>query len=168
MRPTILFVDDEPNIINSLRRSLRKEPYKLLSATSGREALQILAQEPVDIVISDERMPGMTGANLVSQIRHQYPEVICMILTGQADFSSAMRSINEAEVFRYLTKPWEPADIIMHVRMALVFKESIAKKRHDMDEQHKRELCRQRMERESPDLFDIERNAKGHIVISTS
>ena len=101
----VLFVDDEPNILDSIRRQLRKS-YDIVTATSGIEALALLkATGPVALVISDMRMPGMNGAELLTTIRDDYPETVRMILSGQADLESTIAAINDGHVFRFLTKP---------------------------------------------------------------
>lgn len=110
-RTSILFVDDEPMVLNALRRELRKSGYELLFAGSGAEALEILAEENIDVVVSDMRMPEMSGAQLLRQVRDQYPEVISLLLSGQADMKDTMAAINEGGIFRFLAKPWQPEQL---------------------------------------------------------
>jgi response regulator RpfG family c-di-GMP phosphodiesterase len=101
----VLFVDDEPNILDSIRRQLRKS-FEILTATSGIEALALLKDTgPVAVVVSDMRMPGMNGAELLTKVRDQYPDTIRMILSGQADLESTIAAINNGHIFRFLTKP---------------------------------------------------------------
>jgi CheY-like chemotaxis protein len=101
----VLFVDAEPNILDSIRRQLRKS-FDVLTANSGIEALALLKDTgPVAVVISDMRMPGMNGAELLTRIRDQYPDTIRMILSGQADLESTIAAINDGHIFRFLTKP---------------------------------------------------------------
>ena len=101
----VLFVDDEPNVLDSIRRQLRKS-CEILTATSGVEALALLKDTgPVALVISDMRMPGMSGAELLAKIRDLYPDTVRMILSGQADLESTISAVNEGHVFRFLTKP---------------------------------------------------------------
>jgi EAL domain-containing protein (putative c-di-GMP-specific phosphodiesterase class I) len=119
MEPTILFVDDEVNITEGLERALFAEPFRILTASSGHEALDILAREPVDVVISDEQMPEMSGSQLLTRIRVQYPEVVRIILTGQASLDATLRAINEAAVFRYLRKPCRPPEVAATIFEAL-------------------------------------------------
>ena len=101
----VLFVDDEPNILDSIRRQLRKS-HDVLTATSGVEALALLKDTgPVALVVSDMRMPGMNGTELLTRIRAEYPDTVRMILSGQADLESTIAAINDGHVFRFLTKP---------------------------------------------------------------
>ncbi|MBL8199586.1 MAG: response regulator [Chromatiales bacterium] len=101
----VLFVDDEPNVLASIRRQLRKSA-DVHTATSGDEALRILDDlDPVALVVSDMRMPGMTGAELLTRVRELYPATVRMILSGQADLESAISAVNDGHIFRFLTKP---------------------------------------------------------------
>ncbi len=102
----ILLVDDEPNILRSVRRVLRTGPYQIYSAESAAAALDILEQQPVDIVISDHRMPGMTGSQLFARIRNQFPSVVGIMLSGQADMDSVIEAVNEGNIYKFLHKPW--------------------------------------------------------------
>lgn len=115
----ILFVDDEQNILSSLRRLFRAEGYEIFLATSGREALTILEKEAIDLVVSDMRMPEMDGAAFLKQVATRWPEVVRILLTGYADMTSTIAAINEGHIYRYLSKPWEDNDIKLSVRHAL-------------------------------------------------
>lgn len=115
----LLFVDDEANILNALRRLFRPLGYKIFTADSGAEALALLEHEAVDLVISDMRMPQMDGAQLLEQVRAKWPDTLRILLTGYADVSSTIAAINRGEIYRYIAKPWEDNDIILVVRHAL-------------------------------------------------
>ncbi|WP_426303989.1 HD domain-containing phosphohydrolase [Acidovorax facilis] len=108
----ILCVDDEPNIVASLRRLFRGSGYQVTTATSGAEAIAHLEQEPVDLVFSDMRMPGMSGAQLLEQIRERWPKTTRVLLTGYADIGSTIAAINSGEVYRYITKPWDDGEVL--------------------------------------------------------
>jgi len=112
----ILCVDDEPNIVAALRRLFRSSGYQVLTATSGAEALTLLAQEPVNLIISDMRMPGMDGAQLLERVRKEWPQTTRVLLTGYADIKSTVAAINSGEVYRYVTKPWDDAEILATAR----------------------------------------------------
>ena len=115
----LLFVDDEENILNALRRLFRPLAYKIFTAGSGAEALALLEREPVDLIISDMRMPQMDGAQLLEQVRAKWPDTLRILLTGYADVSSTIAAINKGEIYRYIAKPWEDNDIVLVVRHAL-------------------------------------------------
>jgi response regulator RpfG family c-di-GMP phosphodiesterase len=105
----VLLVDDEPNVLTALRRALRGRGYEVRCASSGAEGLALLRQEPVDVIVSDMRMPGMSGADFLQASIALAPDAVRVLLTGYADIGSAVRAINEGEVFRYVSKPWDDA-----------------------------------------------------------
>lgn len=119
MAPTVLCVDDEPNILSALRRSLRPEGVRVLTADSGAEALQVLQADKVDVIISDMRMPGMDGAQLLAQVNEHWPRCVRLLLTGHADTDAAVAAINHGRIFRYLSKPWDDAELRFTVRQGL-------------------------------------------------
>ena len=119
MKPRVLFVDDEPSVTAGIKTALRKAPFDVLTASSGADALSQLEQHAVDVVVSDERMPGMCGSELLSRVRDQYPDTVRMILSGQADLEAAVRAINEGGIFRFLLKPCDPVDLAASVTEAL-------------------------------------------------
>jgi two-component system probable response regulator PhcQ len=105
-RHTVLVVDDEPEIVESLRRALRSEPYELVGTTSAREALETIEAGGIDLVVADIDMPDLNGLELVAKVRASRPDVVRVLLTGDASIESALEAINRGEVYRYLTKPW--------------------------------------------------------------
>lgn len=116
---TLLFVDDEPGILASLRRLFRPHGFRILTAESGSAGLALLEQEPVDLVVSDMRMPEMDGARFLEQVRARWPDVIRILLTGYADVASTIAAINRGEIYRYIAKPWDDDGIVLTVRDAL-------------------------------------------------
>lgn len=121
---TLLLVDDEENILKSLRRLLRHEPYQILTASGGEQALQVLGQQAVDLVISDARMPGMDGASLLTEVQQRWPECLRILLTGHADISTTIKAINQGQIFRYISKPWDDDELRLIIRQALAFQHS--------------------------------------------
>ncbi len=101
----LLFVDDEPEVTRSIRALLRRSPHTVEIADSGEEALEKLAAGRFDMVVSDERMPGLQGSELLARVREEWPETVRVILTGQADMAAVANAINKAEIFRFLMKP---------------------------------------------------------------
>ncbi|MDP2991793.1 MAG: ATPase, T2SS/T4P/T4SS family, partial [Deltaproteobacteria bacterium] len=116
---TILFVDDEENVLSALRRVFRRENYKALTAKGGIEALNILAQEPVQVVVSDFKMPEMDGAAFLRAVKDKYPQTIRIMLTGYADVGAIMGAVNEGAVYKFITKPWNDDDLRLTVSLAL-------------------------------------------------
>lgn len=108
---TLLLVDDEPHVLASLRRLLRKEGWNLLVAASGQEGLDLLAANRVDLVVSDMRMPHMDGAAFLRQVRHQYPQVTRLVLTGYAEREAVKRAFEEAGIHEMIAKPWDDEEL---------------------------------------------------------
>ena len=117
----ILFVDDDPRVTDAIRRSLHNlVPWEILTVNSPAEALDLLRRQSVDVVVSDERMPGMTGSEFLSQVARDHPDAMRIILTGEARLEAAIRAINEAGIYRFLTKPWHTDEIIACLGDALL------------------------------------------------
>ncbi|MFJ3371303.1 HD domain-containing phosphohydrolase [Pseudomonas sp. NPDC086251] len=123
-KPKVLLVDDEESILNSLRRLLRGQPFEALLATSGAQALEIMAQQPIDLVMSDARMPNMDGATLLGHIHKRYPTTTRILLTGYADLPTIIKAINEGQIHRYISKPWNDEEILLTLRQALAHQHS--------------------------------------------
>ncbi|QAY87905.1 HD domain-containing phosphohydrolase [Pseudomonas arsenicoxydans] len=123
-RPRVLLVDDEESILNSLRRLLRGQPYEVLLATSGAQALEIMALEPVDLVMSDARMPNMDGATLLAHIHQHYPDTLRILLTGYVDLTTIVKAINEGQIDRYISKPWHDEELLLTLRQSLAYQRS--------------------------------------------
>ncbi|WP_374672791.1 response regulator, partial [Acidovorax temperans] len=116
---TVLCVDDEPNILSSLRRLFRPCGYRVLVAESGAQGLDVLRNETVDLVISDMRMPHMDGAQFLAAVRADWPDVVRILLTGYADMASTIEAINKGQIYRYINKPWVDEDLLLTVRQGL-------------------------------------------------
>lgn len=110
-QPTILCVDDEERVLRSLRAVLRSGDYEIRTTTDPQEAIQIAEGDSVDVVISDQRMPGMQGVDVLREIREREPNAVRILLTGYSDNEAAIRAVNEGEIFRYLQKPWDPNEL---------------------------------------------------------
>ena len=110
-RHPILIVDDEPDVLFSLKSLLRHD-FELHTAESGHEALQIMDEHEIHVLMTDQRMPGMTGVELVRRVRSEHPEAIRIVFTGYADIKAVVEAINSGGLYRYITKPWDPDDLI--------------------------------------------------------
>jgi CheY-like chemotaxis protein len=115
---TLLLVDDEPSILASLKRLFRREGYGILTAESGQQGLELLASNEVGVVISDARMPGMDGGEFLGKVREMYPQVVRMMLSGYTDLKAVTTAVNRGELFCFLTKPWDDAELVDTVRDA--------------------------------------------------
>lgn len=105
---TILFIDDEKSILHSLERFLIHEPYHFLFALNGDQALEMMADQAVHIVVTDMKMPGMDGLELLKQVKHLYPDTVRLVLSGYSQVSSILFAINSGEIYKYITKPIDP------------------------------------------------------------
>ncbi|MBI9086122.1 MAG: SpoIIE family protein phosphatase [Desulfobacterales bacterium] len=137
---SILFVDDEPYMLSSLRRFLRKEPYQSLFADSGRQALDILATQPIDIIVSDLRMPEMDGLSLLKRVKSDHPGVLRLILSATRDMEHTIAAINTGEVYRFMGKPLDPEVFKRVLRDTVDHHLLIAGRRETMAEIEKRLL----------------------------
>ncbi len=115
---TILFVDDEENVLRSLKRIFLDEPFEVVTAPSGADALELLRVQRVAVIVSDQKMPGMAGSEFLAEARGIQPDAVRMILTGYADVNVAMDAINKGGAYRYITKPWNDQDLVLAVRDA--------------------------------------------------
>lgn len=120
----VLLVDDEENILRSLQRILRREPYEVVTAASGDTAIEVLENERVDLIISDARMPGMDGPTLLSTARRRWPWIVRILLTGYADMNSTIKAINDGQIYHYISKPWEDDELRTTIQQALAFQYS--------------------------------------------
>jgi response regulator RpfG family c-di-GMP phosphodiesterase len=104
---TLLLVDDEGNIIKALSRLLRRDGYQILTACSGAEGLELLEQNTVGVIITDQRMPQMTGSEFLFQVKERYPDTVRIVLSGYTELRSITDAINQGAIYKFLTKPWD-------------------------------------------------------------
>jgi len=116
-KPAILIVDDEPDVLFSLTGLLRRE-FQVYTANSGAAALEIMREHPVNVIMTDQRMPSMTGTELMSRVKAEHPRAVRIVFTGYADTRAVIDAINRGELYRYITKPWDPEDLIEVLREA--------------------------------------------------
>ena len=163
--PRILFVDDEENVLSALRRSLRKEGYELFFAASAEQGFEILAKNPIDLVLSDHLMPHMTGLEFLKLVRNRYPHTLRLMLTGHADMQTAVEAINGGEIYRFLAKPWNDGELKLVLQVAV--------ERLELERENRRLLALVRtqhrllltVEKEHPGISALVRDSTGAIVI---
>ena len=163
--PVVLLLDDEPNVTAGLKRALHNDPWTIVTAATVGGAFDILARETVDVVVSDERMPGMSGSQFLTEIRKKYPNTIRMILSGQADLEAAVRAINEGEVYRFLLKPCNPAELRITIRQAIEHKQLVELSRKLLREYEKKQALLDELERVNPGITLIETDESGAICL---
>ncbi|MFC5302541.1 response regulator [Azospira restricta] len=120
---TLLLVDDEENILASLKRLLRRDGYRILTAESGAAALELLAQNAVDVIVSDQRMPNMTGVEFLRRVKTLYPATVRIVLSGYTELQSITDAINEGAIYKFLTKPWDDELLRANIEEAFRHKE---------------------------------------------
>ncbi len=114
-RRTLLLVDDEGNIISALKRLLRTQDFRILTANSGQAGLDVLAENPVDVIISDQRMPGMTGVEFLGKAKDLYPDTVRIVLSGYTELHSVTDAVNQGAIYKFLTKPWDDDQLLGHI-----------------------------------------------------
>lgn len=165
MKNQILIVDDEPNVLSALKRLFIDEPYEVLTAGSASMGLELLDSDRFKVVISDERMPGMGGAEFLSIVRERRPDVARILLTGYASLDATMKAVNDGEIYRFFTKPWDDYQLKLAVRSAI--------EKYDLEEENRRLLLTVKrqatelrsLEEKYPGITRVERNRKGSFVI---
>lgn len=115
----ILLVDDEPNILKSLTRLLSRHDYEVLVASSGDEGLNLCLQHDIHLILSDYRMPEMNGVEFLSKVRSLYPAITRIVLSGFADATAIVDAINQGQIYKFITKPWEDSDLLQSVKQGL-------------------------------------------------
>lgn len=113
----ILYVDDEENNLISFKATFRIK-YKVLTAISGDEAMKVLSENKVEIIITDQRMPNMTGVEFLEKVLVLYPDTMRILLTGYTDMAAVVDAINKGKIFHYLTKPWDETELEMTIQRA--------------------------------------------------
>ncbi len=162
---TVLVVDDEANLVSALQRTLRRENYTVLTASEPAEALAILKQRAVDVVVSDHLMPNMSGLDFLKEVRALHPDVVRIMLTGHAEVSTAVEAINEGEIFRFLTKPWDDAEL--KVALHLAFDKLAAERAQagQLAAAHHQRVLLAHLERQHPGLRHLLRDENGALIV---
>jgi len=161
----VLLVDDEPNIVSALKRSLSDENYDIYTAHSGQEALALLKQQRVDLMVSDQVMPGMTGVELLKLVRLRYPDMARIMLTGNASLDMAAEAINYGEVDRILVKPWEEAELKLSLQLSLEEMELRRQQRFLLAKAQEEGEELSALERHYPGILALDRDSDGKILL---
>jgi two-component system NtrC family sensor kinase len=116
---SVLVVDDDEHVRRALRRVLRRARCRLLDAADAQGALDILSQEPVQVVVSDYRMPGLSGVEFLRVVKERWPRIQRVLLTGQADSTAIEEAVNQSEIFRFIWKPWDDGHLLITIQSAI-------------------------------------------------
>jgi len=165
MMPLVLIVDDDEQIRRLVGLALAQEPYRLTVVASPVDALAIMGREPVDVVVSDEKMPVMSGTDFLTRVRQHFPDTIRILFTGHATVEAAIKAINEGGIYRLLTKPCNIADLAVTIRQALEVK---ALKRENLRLQQlvrSQSKSLQALERQCPGITKVKRDPSGVVVL---
>lgn len=127
--PNVLFVDDEQGVLNSIKRLFRKENLKVLTASCAEDGLAVLEQHRVNVVISDQRMPGMSGTDFLKKVRLLYPDTVRCILSGYAEMHCVVAAVNDGNVYRFIGKPWDETELKEAVNECLLLAHDLAEQR---------------------------------------
>jgi DNA-binding NtrC family response regulator len=161
----ILIVDDETGVIKALKRSFIDDPFYLYTADNAMEGLALLAAHKIKVVISDEMMPVMSGAEFLARVSSRFPHVIRIMLTGHASLSAAIKAINKGEIYRFFTKPWDDFELRFAVKSSI--------EKYDLEEENRRLLSIVKkqalnlklLEKEFPGITQLQHDQKGRIVV---
>jgi DNA-binding NtrC family response regulator len=166
MGNSVLIVDDEPDVISAIKRSLMEETYNIFSANSGVEGLKILKEHKIKLVISDEKMPGMSGTEFLSAVKNIFPETIRIMLTGHASIQAAMKAVNSGEIYRFFSKPWNDVELKLSIRSAI--------EKYDLEEENRRLLKTvkrqeseiKQLEKMHPGITSLKKDNEGHFILT--
>jgi DNA-binding NtrC family response regulator len=162
--PTVLVVDDDEAVLSALRRALGGAGVRVLTTPDPLAVLWTIGREQVDVLISDLEMPAMTGLALIKRVRREFPDVVRILLTGAASLSSALDAINEGEVFRFLTKPWEGSELRRTVADALARREELRRASEAEAGRERRRALLAALEQEHPGITQVPAPGEAHVV----
>ena len=165
MQHRVLVVDDEPQITEVLKQFLEAEDYNVFAAGSAEEALGLLRKNVIDVVVSDESMPGMSGTTFLGIVRSEFPDTVRILLTGLTDFDTALNAINIGEIYRFFTKPCNFKELRVTVRQAIQQKELIVETRRLLAAYKQQSAMLRKLEQKYPGTTIIDKTRTGSIVI---
>ena len=166
MNNRILLVDDESNVLSALKRSLFDELLDINTASSAEEALEIMEKVHYKVVVSDERMLGMQGSEFLAQVRANHPDTVRIMLTGHATLEAAMKAVNEGEIYRFFSKPWDDQNLKFAIRSAI--------EKYDLEAENRRLLATIKqhsleikvLEKRYPGISRVEKDEMGVFLLS--
>ncbi|HRZ86764.1 MAG TPA: response regulator [bacterium] len=162
---TVLLVDDESYVLDALKRLLKEEQISIVTATSGQDALKILEAQKVSLVMTDQRMPAMTGLDLLKEIKMKYPNTVRVIVTGYTDLDVVIKAINEGEVYRFIPKPWNEEELKMTIRQALAQYDLLEDNKALLHVVSSQKEVIQEAEKKIPEFSVMAEKAKGHFYV---
>jgi DNA-binding NtrC family response regulator len=162
---TLLIVDDEENIIKSMIRTLRDDGYQIVSARSGEEGLSKLEKHEVDIVISDQKMPGMSGLEFLKRVRANFPDILCIMVTAYGDMNTALEAINDVGIYKFILKPWDEMDLRVTIKRAFESRELTMERDSLLSKVRAQEIILRELEKKHPGITEVERDENGTTIL---
>ncbi len=154
---TVLCVDDEAGVLNALKRLLKTKPYQVVVAQSAKEGLQLLKQKRIDIIISDMRMPEMSGADFFTEVANHYKDTFRILLTGYSDLDSTIAAVNEGQIHRYIQKPWNNHEMIQTIEESIV----------RLDLEHEKQQLLKKINKKNKTLFELNKGLEEKVQLRT-
>ena len=167
-RRRILLVDDDSNALSALARVLRGEGVEVLTASSGSDGLLAIQRAPVDLVIADQEMPGMSGIEFLRRVREACPDTVRFMLTGQATLRLAIQAINDGAIARFLTKPCHPAELNAAIRQELQKRDLVVESRRLLHTIRRQSHILRHLEKHYPGISEVHRDKHGTIFLDES
>jgi DNA-binding NtrC family response regulator len=162
---SVLILDDDANLLEGIRRTLRHEPYEVFTAQTCEEALELIQTVSIDLIISDQDMPGMSGATFLKYIRERYPYITRFMLTGKATLDNAIDAINNGGISRFFVKPCDSLDLIVSIRQGLQQKKLMSVACHLLQENARHIDMLDQLEEKYPNITKVDRDPDGAIRI---
>jgi DNA-binding NtrC family response regulator len=161
----VLFVDDNPNILKAYERTFRDEAYDILTAANADQALEIVRGIDIDVIVTDQRMPGTSGADLLSAMQREFPNIPRIMLTGVNDTKLVMDAVNRCAVFRFFTKPCNDIELAIAIRDAIDHKVLLTRCTHLLEISKKRRNVLAGLESLYPGITTIHRTTSGAVLL---
>src|SRR3989338_2978333 len=153
----LLFVDDEQPILNALKRAFYNEPYLIATATNADEAMNILSQEKIKVVVSDQRMPEVSGVDFLRSVKEKYPRIVRILFTGYTDFSTVEDAINLSEAYRFITKPWNTQELKAIIHQAMEYFDLVAENQRLFEMMKARNEDLELLNKKLKDLYEVQK-----------
>ena len=162
----IMLVDDEEAVLESFKRGLKGEGYEIITAVNSKEAFNKLNAFPdIKVIVSDIRMPGMDGMEFLKIIKREYPYIIRIVLTAYADVNNAIAAVNEGQVYRFITKPWDTMELRIILRLALQYQQALEEYSLPVRDVQRAVKSIEELEKRFPGISKISTDEEGRIVI---
>lgn len=165
MLHTVLLVDDDANLLEALERQLYGQPYTVITAQSGEEAMEILGRTVVDVVVSDQQMPGLKGSQFLWKVKNAFPDIILFMLTGQAAPRLAELAVKDLGISRYFTKPCNATDLATSIHQSLKHRDLFVLSKQLLQKVRRQDAILEGIGQESPELVQAESSKGADVLI---